>query len=152
MLVSEDEPVYFSFETLSDSTRKTTPYIFLYDMLILYSCDKLRTVTQLLCCPLLSGLSIYLFQVAAGIKLHDLFLFRESHQRTSGNVISGLKKTESENTYREMHLDRHTHGREKNATEIHQGRDSGVLHHGNHVKNVVSNSRQCLRAVSNCVS
>ena len=62
-------------------------------LFILYSCDTLMTVSQLLCCFPLAGLSIQI-QTAADIKLNELFLFRESHQTAGWNAISSLLKRE----------------------------------------------------------
>lgn len=99
--------------------------------------------------------SIHLIQMAAGIKCNDLFPFTGSHQRASGNVISGLKRDGGiEDSNRGTHSHRHT--------QMHSGKGNmqlnctraGVSPHGNHVfENIkeLSNSRQHLRAVSNGV-
>lgn len=100
------------------------------------------TVSQLWCCLLLFEPSIHLIQTAAGITFNGLFLFRGSHRRASGNVISGLKKEgkrgKKDTCNRETHRD--TLRKVMCATELHRSWDSRVSPHGNHVFEKINNS------------
>ena len=120
-------------------------------MLILYSCDTLWTVSQLVCCVGLSGL------------LHLSLPGRSSHKTLWPLPLQGeppwgqwkyhlrFAKREGERKTQDSNRETltYTHTQRKER-KLYSGRDSGVSPHGNHVQNVVSNSRQCLRAVSIC--
>ena len=129
-------------------------------MLILYSCDTLRTVSQLVCCLGLSGL---LHLSLPGRSIHKtlwpLPLSGEPpwgqwkyHLRFAKRERGRKHRTVTEKHW-SIHTHTHTHRRER---KLYSGRDSGDSPHGNNVQNVVSNSRHCLRAFSifelECVS